>query len=134
MERRELAAELLSPGFVDEGVVIGEFDKGPIAKLLNRPDVADDMLDRTLAIALAEHHVGSAEIASPRAAARGLDGEPVVGTAAQKIVGRDRKLADIDGWKIARVEDAIRFIVFSGAHDRGPDVFAFADDRVIAVL
>src|SRR5439155_17060954 len=89
---------------------------------------------RTLAIALAKHPVGSAEIASPRAAARGLDGEPVVGTAAEQIVARDRKLADIDGWKIARVEDAIRFIVFSGAHDRGPDVFAFADDRVIAVL
>ena len=68
-ERRELTAELLAPLLVNERVVVGELDERMGPHLHDGFDVANHVRDRPLAIALAKHHVGRAEVAAPGTAA-----------------------------------------------------------------
>ena len=90
--------------------------------------------DRPLAIALAEHDVGGAEVASPRTAARGLHGEPVV-----RADRRADRSAAREGARHRPAAKSAALKMRGGSPSRcrfddgRPDVFAFADDHVIGM-
>ena len=94
-KRAKPLEQLAAPAAIDEEIVVGELQKRPLPDLAHRPDLAEHLVDRLLAVAGPVQARPGAELAAVRAAARGLDRDAVVVLRIEQAEPRDRRLPQV---------------------------------------
>ena len=131
---RQFAQQLFVVFAMHKAVVVGELDERARPDFFDLADFGDDFLDRLEFVARREEDRTCAEIASVRAAAARLHGDPVVFVRIQQIEPRHRRLPKIEPTPRRLNVKRFQMPALEIVQHRGPERFPLPDRDARAML